>query len=159
MPSPYELSTLEGLPKQCWLFDAHEQHRFRSIVMKWRKENPTATIEKQILIEGLIRCHLWEQRLIDRRRFWNGTATDYRVLDGRKQVDVSDEDQTRKDKEWLQYMPLIQRWKQDYLKLALANSIDVQVVNDLSSLFSAIDAEDKQRIRCGCRSINGNGEK
>lgn len=140
MGAAYELKSITGLPKQCWLYDATEQQRFRDMAMTWRKENPTAPIEKQILFEGLVRCHLWEQRLIDRRRFFDGTPTGYRVVDGRKQADLPDEDQARKDAEWMRYMPLIQRWKMDHLKLALANSIDVNVVQDLSSLFSAIDS-------------------
>jgi hypothetical protein len=153
MSAPTELQTLQGLSKQSWL-TKEEQSRFRDVIKAWKTENPNAPREKQILIESLVRCHIWEQRLIDKRYFFNGSRTDYRVVDGRKTSDLSDEDQERKDTEWLQYMPLVQRWKTDYLKLALANSIDVQVVNDISSLFAALDTKERQRVG----SYRNNGE-
>lgn len=154
MGAASELLTTRGLSKQSWLFDPVEQDRFRTLCLEWKKANANATVEKQILIEGLVRCHIWEQRLIDRRRFFNGEPTDYRVQDGRKTADLTDEHQARKDREWLAYMPLIQRWKLDHLKLALANSIDVQVVNDLSSLFTALDASDRKALTA-YRGCNG----
>jgi hypothetical protein len=137
-----ELKTLQGLSKQCWL-TKDEQARWRDVIKRWKNENPNASAEKEILIEGLVRCHIWEQRLIDKRYFFNGDKTDYRVEDGRKCSDLSDEDKDRKDKEWFRYMPLIQQWKVKYLQLALANNIEVKVVNDISSLFGALDKQRK----------------
>jgi len=155
----YELVTIQGLSKQSWLHDITEQKRFRAIVLQWKRENPNASIVEQMLFEQLATLHLYEQRLRDRRRFWNGQRTDYRSVPGSKQVDITDEDQARLDKEWDKYYPQVLRWKTDLLKLALANNIDIQLTDTVSGLFKAIDAEDRQKLeryRNGEKAERGN---
>lgn len=141
MPSSYELSTLEGLSKQCWL-TKNEQHRFRSIIMQWRKENKDASIIHQMMVESLVRVHIFEQRLIDNRTFFDGSATDYRVCDGRKTADMGDEDRQRKEREYEKWMPQIMRWKNDLLKIAMASKIEITGEGiDLASLIQSYKTE------------------
>lgn len=153
MPPSHELSTLEGLSKQCWL-SKQEQTRFRSIVLKWKQETPKATIVQQMLFESLCRVHLLEQRLIDKRLFWDGSETDYRVIDPqRKMTDVGDEDRNRKAREFEKWYPQVMRWKSDLLKLALAEKIELTgEVFDIASLVTAY-----QKGRNGERE-NSNGQ-
>lgn len=133
---PYELSTLEGLPKQAWLFARSERDRFHGIAAKWKRDNPNATPVQEMLFESLLRCHLWEQRLVDSRQYFSGEPTDYKQI-ADKTPDVSSEDLNRKATEFEKYMPLIQRWKVEYLKLALANKIEITGDFDLATLVQS----------------------
>jgi len=106
--------------------------------MQWRKDNPKASVIQQMLMESLVRVHLFEQRLIDKRRFFDGSLTDYRVEDGRKTADLGDEDRQRKEKEFEKWYPQVIRWKNDLLKLALAEKIEITGdVLDIASLVTA----------------------
>ncbi len=60
-------------------------------------------------------------------------------------VDVESEDLQRKTREFDKYMPQIQRWKTDLLKLALANDIRIDVSGDVTELFSALDKKNSNR--------------
>ncbi len=155
MSFAYEITSVNGFPKQCWLFDSQEQRLWRDLCKKWKKENPSAGVEKEIVAETLIRLHIMEHRLVDRRRFWNGSdATSYRVEDGRKTASIDTEDAERQTKEFDRYYWQILAMKERYLKLALANSIEIAIDNnDISALFAAMDAQDKQRMQ----SFRGNG--
>lgn len=69
MAFAYDLISVNGLPKQCWLLDNQEQRLWRDLCRKWSKDNPNAGIEKTIIAETLIRLHIMEHRLIDRCGF------------------------------------------------------------------------------------------
>lgn len=142
MPASHELATLEGLSKQCWLSKA-EQQRFRSVVLKWKAENPKASIVQQMLFESLCRVHILEQRLIDKRLFWDGSETDYRIVDGRKTSAMGDEDSQRKAREYDKYMPMVMGWKVNLLKLALAEKIEIS--GDMMDIASLVMAYQKGR--------------
>lgn len=152
MPASYELLTLKGLSKQSWL-TKDEQVRFRLLCQKWTKENPNATVPQITLVEDYIRNHLLLQRLVDKRYFFDGSKTSYSVVDGRKTSELDGEDEDRKTREFDKWYPILMGIETKLLQLALANSIEVNVVQDISSLFSAIDATDRQRI--GKYRVNG----
>lgn len=151
MPSPHELATLQGLSKQSWL-TKQEQQRFRSVVMKWKRETPKATIVQQMLFESLVRVHLFEQRLIDKRVFFDGSPTDYRVVDGRKTADVGGEDRQRKEQEFERWYPQVIRWKSDLLKFALAEKIEIS--GDAFDLATLVKSYQEKHAESG--SNNGN---
>jgi len=137
----YELTSLDGLTYQCWLATRWEQKRFADLIRAWKKQNPKATVIQEMLVESLVRCHVWEQRLVDRRLFFDGERTDYKQVADRD-VDISTDDLNRKSREFKEMMPLIQRWKTDLLKLALANNVSLNINGDIrnvSSLFGALD--------------------
>ena len=136
----YELTSLQGLTFQCWLVNRYEQERFAACVRKWKQENPKATIVQEMLAESLIRCHIWEQRLVDRRFFFDGEKTDYAQVRDRE-IDITTDDLKRKNSEFKEMMPQIQKWKSELLKLALANSINVDVHGDISQLLLALDKQ------------------
>lgn len=134
----YELSTLHGFQKQNWLVNRQERQRFSKCIRKWKAENPKATIIQEMLIESLVRLHIFEQRLCDQRIFFFGEKTDYSQVTDHK-TDVDSEDLKVKQKEFETFMPQIQRWKTDLLKLAMANSINVNLDGTVSDLFRALD--------------------
>lgn len=139
----YELTTLWSLPKQCWLVSRSERERFGKLIREWRKENPKPTIIQQMLIESLLRLHIWEQRLVDRRTLFNGEKCDYQQV-GTHDVDIDSEDLAAKQCEFDKMMPQIMRWKSDLLKIAMANNINLNVNTDtdVTALFKAVDKLD-----------------
>ena len=137
----YELDTMYGLSHSSWLVTREEIKRWNQICREVKKSKPD--VLHQMVLESLIRCHIWEQRLVDRRYFWNGDRTTYcKTADHEQDIDTEDLD--RKQKEWDRYFPLVTRYKMDLLKLALANSIDLSVTGDVTQLFSALDKTTKQ---------------
>jgi len=105
--------------------------------MQWKRDNPKADIVKQMLCESLVRVHLFEQRLVDKRVFWDGSETDYRVMTGRKTADLGDEDRRRKEQEFERWYPMVMKWKNDLLKIALAEKIEITGESlDIASLIS-----------------------
>src|SRR5262245_44113746 len=139
MAASYELISLQGLSKQCWL-TKEESVRFRSLCQQWKRENQNATVPQITLVEDYIRNHLLIQRLVDKRMFFDGSRTSYSVIDGRKTSEIDSEDQARKAKEFEKWYPILMGLEIKLLQLALANSIEVNVSNDLSSLFNAVDS-------------------
>jgi len=144
----YELATTWGLPKQSWLVTRHERERFGRMLRKWKRENPKATLIQEMLAESLVRLHIWEQRLVDRRTFFDGERTDYQEVADHK-PDVDTEDLERKMKEWKELMPLVIKWKTELLKLALANGVNLQITGDarnVSALFGALDQSEREKV-------------
>ena len=118
------------------------------MMRRYKKENPKSNLFQEMIAESLIRVHIWEQRIADRRYFFDGETTDYRQT-GDHETDVSTDDANRKLREFKELMPLIQRWKTDYLKLALANNVNLNIhgdVRNVSSLFGALDETERQRL-------------
>lgn len=154
MPASYELVSLKGITKQSWLVpDEHE--RLKVILKQWNKENLKATIPQITLIELIVRNHLLIQRLFNRKYFLDGSkVTSYSVLEGRKVSEIDEEDEKRKAREFERWYQPLMTIETKLLQLALANSIEVNVVNDLSSLFGAMDSNELQSLR----KIKGNGE-
>ena len=140
----YELDTLWGLSKQSWLVTRQERERFGRIIRKWRKENPKSTTIQEMLAESLIRFHIMEQRLIDRRILFDGTPTNYEQIKDHE-VDVESDDLKQKQREFDKMMPQVMRWKIDLLKLAMANDIRIDVTGDVSELFAALDKKNENR--------------
>ncbi len=120
------------------------------MVRRWKKENPKATLLQEMLIEELISLHIYSQRLKDRRWLFSGEKTDYEKT-GDHEVDIHSEDLDRKMREFDKYMPQIQRWKTDLLKLALANDIKIEFGGDITEFFSAVD---KKKL-----NTNGNSKE
>ncbi len=140
----YEFTSNWGMSKQCWLINRQERERFGKMVRQWKKETPKATLLQEMLVEELVALHIYSQRLRDRRYFFDGEKADYaKVAD--HEVDVHTEDLERQTREWEKYMPLIQRWKTDLLKLALANDIKVEFGGDITDFFSAVDKKNLGR--------------
>lgn len=144
MPASHELITLRGLSKQSWL-TKDEQQRFRSLCQRWVKENPNATLAQITLVEDYVRNHILTQRLVDKRVFIDGSDTSYTVKPGRKVSEIDEEDEKRKAREFEKWYPILMGIETKLLQLALANSIEVNVVQDISSLFGAMDATERSR--------------
>lgn len=140
----YELSTMAGYSKQCFLPTREERTRFGRIAGKWRLENTKPTILQEMLFERILTLHIQIQRLLDRRQLWNGSKTDYCSLGGHV-ANVSDEDMQQKEKEYDKYMPLLMKQWTDLMKLAMANDIRIDVSGDVSELFAAIDKKNTNR--------------
>lgn len=138
----YELTSLWGLPKQAWLVSRQERERFGKMVRAWRKQNPKPTLVQECVIEDLIALHIMVQRLRDQRHFFDGEKTDYGEV-GDHQTDISTEDLQRKSKEFDKYYERLQKMKTELYKLALANSINLNLQGDASvtALFKAIDGD------------------
>ena len=135
----YEFTGSWGLSKTCWLVNRYERERYGKMTRRWKKENPQATLLQEMLIEELISLHIYSQRLKDRRWLFSGEKTDYEKVSDHA-VDIHSEDIDKKMREFDKYMPLIQKWKTDLLKLALANDIHVELgAGDVTTLFSAWD--------------------
>lgn len=145
MPASWELITLKGISKQSWL-TADEQDRFKTVLRQWTKENPNATTPQIHLVELLVRNHLMIQRLFSKRYFMDGSrVTSYTATEGHKTSEIDEEDAKRKAREFDHWYPILTSIETKLLQLALANSIEVNVTNDISSLFSAIDAQNGTR--------------
>lgn len=133
---------------QSWLISRQEQLRFASMVRVWKKENPKSTLIQEMIIESLLRMHLWEQRLCNRKYFFDGTPSSYvQVRD--REIDVMSDDLEIQTREFDKYMPQVQRWKNDLLKLALANNVSLQITGDagnVSALFGALDERDGKKL-------------
>lgn len=136
----YELLSLTSLPYQAQLVTSWEITRFADIIREWKRTNKTPTAPQEFLIESLVRFHICEQRLFDRRIFWNGDRTNYRQVEDHH-TDILREDNQRKEREFLKYMPMVQSWKLSYLKLALASKIEIGADIELASLFQALDTK------------------
>lgn len=144
MSASHELITLKGLSKQSWL-TKDEQQRFRSLCQRWVRENPNATLPQITLVEDYVRNHILIQRLVDKRVFIDGSKTSYTTLQGRKESEIDSEDEHRKAREFEKWYPILMGIETKLLQLALANSIEVNVVQDISSLFGAMDATERSR--------------
>lgn len=144
----YELTTIEGFTMQSWLVTRPEQNRFVGMARRWKKENPKSNLVQEMIAESLIRLHIFEQRLVDRRVFFDGEKTDYQQVADRM-VDVSTEDLQRQSREFEKYMPLIQRWKLEWAKLALAQHVSLSIVGDagnIHSLMGALNAKERRQV-------------
>lgn len=138
MSRQYELGTMSGYSKQCFLPTRDERTRFGRIAAQWRKENPKPTVLQQMLFERILTLHIQIQRLLDRRQLWSGERTDYCSLGGHV-TNVSEEDMKQKAQEYDRYMaPLMKQWT-DLMKLAMANDIRVEFGGDVTQLFTALD--------------------
>lgn len=140
----YELSTFWGFPKQSWLSN-NERQRLGRMLRKWKKENPKPTLLQEMLIESIVRLHIWEQRLVDNRVTFDNQKTDYQQVADKK-TDVDSEYLSQKQKEWEKYMPQIMKWKAEYLKIALANKIEINMDGTVSDLFKALDQTSKAGV-------------
>lgn len=141
----YELTSLWGLSKQSWLVSRQERERFGKMIRKWKKENPKSTLVQECLIEDLVSLHIMAQRLRDCRYFFDGEMTDYEQVEDHK-TDTSTDDLQRKSKEFDKYYERLQKMKTELYKLALANSINLNLNGDASvtALFKAIDGKGKE---------------
>ena len=144
MSRQYELSTMSGYSKQCFLPTREERARFGKIAGQWRLENPKPTVLQSMLFERILTLHIQIQRLLDRRQLWSGEKTDYCSLGGHV-AEVSEADMEQKHKEYDNLMaPLMKQWT-DLMKLAMANDIRIDVSGDVSELFSALDKKNDSK--------------
>ena len=79
----------------------------------------------------------------DRRVFWDGEKTSYQTHGGHI-VHVDSEDITQKEREWDKHYHYLQKLQLEYLKLALANEVRLDISGDISQLFMAIDKKDNR---------------
>jgi len=144
----YELTTLNHLPKSHWLLSRSEQDRARDVLLKWKKKNKDATIYHEMLVETLVRLHLIEQRLVNQTQFFSGETTDYRYIGKDRKSDISTEDAERKTREFDKYFFPVVKLKGEYLKLGLANSINLNITEDgsVQSLFDALADDERKKL-------------
>lgn len=148
--SRYELSCISGMAKQNWLLRS-EMDRFRDLVLSWKVANKADVkspqfVFRELIMEDLLANHFLSQRLRNQKMFFDGTPTDARVVKSDKAIDLGEHDTKRKAAEWHKYYPILMKWKIELMKLCLANKIEI--VGDLtaSSLFSALDAEERKAL-------------
>jgi len=138
----YEFDCNYGMSYSSWLYNRQEINRFAKILRELKKSKPD--ILRQMVLESLVRLHIQEQRLNDRRYFWDGETTSY-AKTAPHERDILEEDMKRKEREWDKYMPNIMKWKLEYMKLALANDISIDLQGDITQLFKAIDTDGKEK--------------
>lgn len=163
-----ELTTLNHLFKSHWLLSRSEQERFRDIVLKWKRVNRDASIFHEMLVESLVRLHLMEQRLVNQSQFFFGEQSDYRYIRESRTGDISTEDAQQKKREFDLYYWQVVKHKTELLKLAMANSINLNITENGSvhSLFSALSTTERDKIsnykgsngRSVARDFNGETE-
>lgn len=143
-----ELSSLNGFQKSWWLFTRSEQIRFRTITMKWKHKNKDASIFHEMLVESLVRLHLFEQRIINRTQFFFGDVTEYRYDEGERTGDITAEDMKEKKREFDTYYWQVVKHKTELLKLAMANNISINLTEDgsIHSLFSALSDTERTKL-------------
>jgi translation initiation factor 2 alpha subunit (eIF-2alpha) len=143
-----ELTTLDYFYKSYWLLSRQEQERFRSIVMKWKKTNRDASIFHEMLVESVVRLHLIEQRLVNQTTFMFGETTDYRYIGEQKRGEITTEDAARKQAEFDKYFFNVIKHKTELLKLAMANSINLNITEDgsIHSIFSALSETERSKL-------------
>ena len=141
----YEMTTLTHLPTNAWLVNRGERDRFNRMVIRWKSENPKASLFQETLAEDVIRLHILEQRLHDVRYFFDGTATSVsRAAPHESQMAA--ECIHRKQIEFRDWWGMIHRAKVELYKLALSNNVSVNLsgtVKDITSLFKACDTVGK----------------
>lgn len=163
-----ELTTLNHLYKSHWLLTRSEQDRFRDIVLKWKRGNKDASIFHEMLVESLVRLHLMEQRLVNQSQFFFGEQTDYRFIRETRTGDISTEDAQQKRREFDAYYWQVVKHKTELLKLAMANSINLNITENgsVQSLFSALSTTEREKLsnykgsngRSIARDLNGETE-
>jgi len=147
MSLTYELDTNYGLAKSWYLLDRREQVVFRKLTTKWRRKNKDADLYDQMIFETLVRLHLIEQRLVSFRYtlFDVHDEAEYIKQDRRQNVD-SDVIE-KKYEEFNKYFPMILKLKAEYLKLAKASKIEITGDISASSLFAALDQNERIKLQ------------
>lgn len=159
MGAPIQLETLRALPTTAIFNNRRECDRFTALVKAWKRDNPSvkAGSPQALIAERYMILHVLIQRLIDKRYFWDGTATSFQSA-ADHEFTLSAECQARKDKEYWTHYPELHRWQMDLLKLAMASNVNLSVTGDVGSihsLFGALDATEKRQLTS--YGINGNG--
>lgn len=135
----YELSTISGFTKSNWLLNRAEQLRFHAIAVAWKKANKNATEERVMLFESLLRVHIFEQRLCNNSMTFFGDKTVTQYVKEDRSLAVDSEDMAKKRAEFGAHWYPMMKIKIELLKLSLANSINLDIGTDVSSLFHALD--------------------
>ena len=147
----YELSTNWGLSYLSTFASRQERERFVKIIREWKQDKDPTRIVREMLFEDLAHLHVFSQRLLDNRLFFDGEQSSYtqenKLREGggvtsEKVGVISSEDKTRKAKEFDKYMPQIQKMKVDICKLLLAKDVSYHVHDtdrSVSDLFSALE--------------------
>lgn len=106
-----------------------------------------------------------EQRLVNQSQFFFGETTDYRYIRETRTGDISTEDAQQKKREFDLYYWQVVKHKTELLKLALANSINLNITDggSVHSLFSALSATERDKISAyrgnnGRSVVRDNGE-
>ena len=147
----YELGCNWGMSYLSTFASRQERERFTKIIRQWKQDKDPTRIVKEMLFEDLSHLHVFSQRLLDNRMFFDGEETSYTcenklLKDGgittEKVGVISTEDKARKQKEFDKYMPQIQKMKVDIAKLLLAKDVSYHVHDtdrSVSDLFSALE--------------------
>ena len=147
----YELGCNWGMSYLSTFASRHERERFVKIVRSWKQDKDPAQMVRDMLMEDLAHLHIFSQRLLDNRVFYDGEETSYTQehkikpdggITSEKVGVISSEDKTRKAKEFDKYMPQIQKMKVDIAKLLMAKDVSYHVHQDdrsVSDLFSALE--------------------
>ncbi len=137
----YALDSMAGLRQSWWLLTRAEQQRVHTLASQWKKKNKNATEAEEILFESLLRCHVFEQRLINNTTTFWGDETVHRYHRGDKALSVDADDMAKKEKEFKDLWFQMMKMKVELLKLSLANSINLDIGTDVTTMFHALDKQ------------------
>lgn len=143
MSNRLELTVNTGLQHTEWAFHRGEKDRYTAILRQWLHEHPKATIEQQMIADQYIWLHILIQRLKSRAVFLDGTKTSF--LKG----DMLAEDIDRKQNELREWLPVLMRQQLEYLKIALAQGINLISLSDNKSITDLIRATRNQQEQNG----------